>query len=100
MPWPKRPSDVRRLTEWWQASIVEGLSRIVYGLIKKFVFAGMLIEPFLGDPSTRDILAQLDQTPPATVGLHLICLFLYSYLDFSAYSDIAIGLAKLLGCPS
>jgi alginate O-acetyltransferase complex protein AlgI len=88
-----------RETELRAAAIIEGLSRIVYGLIKKFVFAGMLIEPILGDPSTREILGQLDQTAPATVAIHLACLFLYSYLDFSAYSDIAIGASRLFGFP-
>ena len=70
---------------------VEGAGRISIGLAKKFVIADTLALVTL----QPDILADTR----STAGLWLL-LYLYSfqiYLDFSGYSDIAIGLGRLIG---
>jgi alginate O-acetyltransferase complex protein AlgI len=43
------------------------------------------------------MLASLDQVSPLAVWGLLFLSFLYLYLDFSAYSDIAIGSSRLFG---
>jgi alginate O-acetyltransferase complex protein AlgI len=68
-----------------------GVNRILLGLFKKAVladFLGRLVGPVFADPAAYDGAS------------NLIVLYLYSfqvYFDFSAYSDIAIGAAALLG---
>ncbi|MBI5403537.1 MAG: MBOAT family protein [Ignavibacteriae bacterium] len=71
--------------------IEESFKRIVFGLFKKFVVAdwlGFFIAPVWENPGNY----------PA--GIKILALFGYSiqiYLDFSAYSDIAIGASRLYG---
>jgi alginate O-acetyltransferase complex protein AlgI len=68
-----------------------GINRIAIGLAKKALIAdhlGRLVEPVFADPLAFDGAS------------NLLVLYLYAfqvYFDFSAYSDIAIGCAKLLG---
>jgi alginate O-acetyltransferase complex protein AlgI len=78
-----QPLDANRL--------VDGSMRIAVGVFKKFVVADSLallaMEPTL-----------IDRTDSA-LGLWLI-LYIYAfqiYLDFSGYSDVAIGIGKLYG---
>jgi len=65
--------------------------RIVYGLFKKFVIAdwiAYLINPIL------------KSTNENSIEIKILALFGYSiqiYMDFSGYSDIAIGSSKLFG---
>ncbi len=77
--------------------VAEGLTRILYGLIKKFAIAEALIVPLLADPSTEQLAANLAGYRPERVWFHLTFFFLFAYLDFSAYSDIAIGTSRLFG---
>jgi alginate O-acetyltransferase complex protein AlgI len=68
-----------------------GFERILFGLVKAFVLAAQL--GTWADPVLRD---------PAAHGRGILVLALYAeagrfYLDFAGYSDIAIGLARLLG---
>ncbi len=70
----------------------EGLWRITTGLLKKVAIADVL-GAYLVDP----VYAQPDQYSAA---VHLLALYGFAfqiYFDFSGYSDIAIGTAKLLG---
>lgn len=68
-----------------------GFTRIGYGLMKKMVFAdwlGLVVNQVYTDPgrmSTWDLLL-------GTYGFAF-----QIYLDFSAYSDIAVGLARVMG---
>ena len=68
-----------------------GLMRFLRGLAKKLVAAdrlGMLVDAAYADPSA------------VSGGAMLIAVLAYSlqiYLDFSAYSDMAIGCAEMLG---
>lgn len=79
--------------------IVEGTLRIIIGLSKKF-FVGVLVLKALENVSGGGMLAlSADPTalPPYQVWAALGLTLLYVYLDFSAYSDIAIGSSRLFG---
>ena len=69
----------------------ESIMRITIGLIKK-----LFIADYLGK-----YVSLVHETPNGFSGFeHLISMYAYSfqiYFDFSGYSDIAIGLALLLG---
>jgi alginate O-acetyltransferase complex protein AlgI len=90
-----------RAAQWEGQFAIEGLTRIAHGLIKKFVIAGLWLAPlyerWVGVDGTRDLLANLATLSPLKIWLFLILTYLYAYLDFSAYSDIAIGAARLFG---
>jgi D-alanyl-lipoteichoic acid acyltransferase DltB (MBOAT superfamily) len=69
------------------ADALRGIERITFGLFKKFVLAGIIEKVFLF--GFRD------------AGWYLLVeaqfYYLWLYLDFSAYSDIAVGAGHLLG---
>ncbi len=70
---------------------VDGLQQIIWGLFKKTVIADNL------SPFVDNVWANLDTSSGSTI---LLALMLYSfqmYTDFSGYSDMAIGVGKLLG---
>lgn len=70
----------------------DGLLRFLRGLGKKVLIADSLapvVDGAFGQPA-----ASLD---PATAWLGLICFAFQIYFDFSGYSDMAIGLARVLG---
>ncbi len=75
------------------SDIAEGTTRVLTGMLKKVVLADTLtlwITP----------LASADSVAGATRGQIVAALVAYSlriYLDFSGYSDIAIGSARLFG---
>ena len=79
-PWP-----TRQMLTW-------GLLLIVWGLFKKTVVASELatnlVDPVFFDPSAHGAVDLLAATYGYAVQI---------YCDFSAYSDIAIGVAALLG---
>lgn len=77
---------------------VEGVWRIIIGLIKKFVIAEILVFDRLMDECTSSqFLGTLDAVSTGLAWRYLALVFLYGYFDFSAYSDIAIGAARLFG---
>lgn len=86
--------------EWQLQSAVTGVRRICFGLIKIFVIA-QLVQPEvigLGIPATTaDLRDQLPELTSFQAWGFLILAYLYAYLDFSAYSDIAIGASRLYG---
>jgi len=73
------------------ARFMSGLSQVLWGFFKKVAIADSLA-PFVD---------QCFEMPEAFSSLHLmIGIFFYSfqiYCDFSGYSDIAIGLARMMG---
>ena len=78
----------------------EGLVRIAQGLVKKFVAGALVLEALdrvAGRQGATGMLAALDAVPPGAVWALLFLSLLYLYLDFSAYSDIAIGSSRLFG---
>lgn len=83
----------------WQLSfIVEGSMRIIYGLIKKFFIGGVVLSPLFGPyDDAAELLAQIHTLPTYKVWGFLVLSYLYLYMDFSAYSDIAIGASRLFG---
>lgn len=71
---------------------VEGIKRFIRGLGKKVILANTaaLIADKVFMISATDISTQL-------AWLGIICYTLQIYFDFSGYSDMAIGLGKMLG---
>ena len=65
--------------------------RFFVGLFKKFVIADALAWIALNDKFAQQISA------PAWMWILLYCFSLRIYFDFSGYTDIAIGLGRLLG---
>jgi D-alanyl-lipoteichoic acid acyltransferase DltB (MBOAT superfamily) len=81
----QRPKlDARRMDE--------GLFRIFKGLVKKVVLGDWIAAQF-----TDAIFATPEQYSSPEIMLGLYAFTLQLYADFSGYSDIAIGVARLLG---
>lgn len=70
---------------------VDGIKLILWGLFKKVVIADALA------PIVDDIFANYTQYPASTLILGVTMFSFQVYGDFSGYSDIAIGTAKLFG---
>jgi len=71
--------------------IETGFQRILWGLVKKVVFAdrlALMVDQVYADPSGAG-------APVLVVAT--LCFTLQLYLDFSAYTDIALGVARLMG---
>ncbi|MFT7462332.1 MAG: alginate O-acetyltransferase complex protein AlgI [Pseudohongiellaceae bacterium] len=68
-----------------------GFQRILWGLVKKLVVADRLAF-FVGD-----VFAAPGQASGAAVALATVAATAQLYLDFSAYSDIDVGVARMLG---
>lgn len=68
-------------------TVLAGAERIATGLLKKFVFAYAIREAFLTDFQVHGLYALVE----------LPFFLLWLYFDFSAYSDIAVGIGKLMG---
>ncbi len=67
--------------------VLESVERVARGLFKKFVLAYVLRQLFLTDFRSEGLLWFVE----------LQVFFLWLYLDFSAYSDIAVGVGRLIG---
>lgn len=80
--------------------VVEGGLRIAQGFVKKFVLGGAILGymmPRITDGTVDTMLADLGSFNPIEVWALLGFTLAYVYLDFSAYSDIAIGSSRLFG---
>lgn len=86
----ERFEPAERLT---RADFDAGLARVIAGLLKKVVLADFL----LGDLYHGWLLQHAGLPPAAFWLLRWYGVSLLVYLDFSGYSDIAIGLSRLLG---
>ena len=74
------------------ADLIVGTKRILYGLVKKFVLAdrlGLFVNNLFEAPQ--------EQSSIFSLGVASACFTLQMYLDFSAYSDLAIGAGRLFG---
>ncbi|OMP30682.1 MBOAT family protein [Mangrovimonas sp. DI 80] len=71
--------------------IVEGLKLILWGLFKKVAVADAI------GPIVDDMFANYSSYPASTLILGIVMFSFQIYCDFSGYSDIAIGSAKLFG---
>lgn len=74
------------------ALTVSGIKRFVGGLVKKLFFANIL-------GKIADIVYSIDSSilDSRLAWLGVICYSLQIYFDFSAYSDMAIGLGRIFG---
>lgn len=77
-------------------SLAQGAMRIVQGLIKKLVISDMVLANGFSDLTTWQALHDPTVTTPV-LWLYMITAYLTMYMDFSAYSDIAIGASRLFG---
>ncbi|MFQ7574756.1 MAG: MBOAT family O-acyltransferase [Lachnospira sp.] len=75
----------------------DGISRFCVGLAKKTLLANTCASVLAGLlPDTADVLFAQNMTVVAAWMAGILYMF-QIYLDFSAYSDMAIGLGKMIG---
>lgn len=77
-------------TETWD-DFSNGVIRFAFGLAKKVLIAGFIFT------SLQKMDAAINEVSPGVVLLDLLFYSLYLYFDFSAYSDMAVGLSKMFG---
>ncbi len=83
--------QIRQLATPTPAEVSEGLSRIVQGLVKKALIAdylGLFCDLVFDHPQTYSGIE---------VTLAIYAYALQIYFDFSGYSDMAIGMARIVG---
>lgn len=73
-------------------SISNGITRFVIGLFKKAFFANLL-----GEVATLYLDGDIKKVTFVQGWLGIIAYFFQIYFDFSGYSDMAIGLGKMMG---
>ena len=84
-------------------SIHEGINRFCVGLAKKAVVANMcgkLFELFVVSDSlinSAEAVNIVSKKSAASLWLGMLMFSMQIYLDFSAYSDMAIGMGKMIG---
>jgi len=81
--------ELRR--EWRSSSIGEGALLFLWGLYKKTVIADNLA------PIVNAAFAAPEQTAPALMLSGILGFAVQIYCDFSGYSDMARGIARMLG---
>lgn len=77
-----------------------GVWRFIIGLAKKSVLAnvcGSVADSFLVKDGTLNAAAILEGRSVVAVWIGVLAYMLQIYLDFSAYSDMAIGMGKMIG---
>lgn len=103
-----RYSDVQREITQRKTNISEisqGISRFTVGLAKKALIANMcgslsdqlLVSDALMASSLETALAELSSRSAAGLWFGVLFYMLQIYLDFSAYSDMAIGMGLMVG---
>jgi alginate O-acetyltransferase complex protein AlgI len=83
--------QIQQKRSFMYAQAVVGLKLILWGLFKKVVIADSL------GPLVDDIFSNYSAYPSSTLILGAVFFSFQIYGDFSGYSDIAIGTAKLFG---
>lgn len=81
--------QVRRVFDYDQAS--DGMRQILWGLFKKVVIADNCAI------FTSDVFEQYKTLPGSSLLFGALLFTIQLYADFSGYSDMAIGIASLLG---
>ncbi len=82
------------------AFVVEGLTRIAQGLVKRFILVDQLthLAVYLAGENIVDFAHGVGgQQGALVVWAYLFVAVVILYLDFSAYTDIAIGASRLFG---
>ena len=76
----------------FRSDLAAGLERIVHGLFKKTVLAAIVF-PY----TLKNIGVPIEAMTFWQIIMGLYALALYFYFDFSGYSDLAIGSARIMG---
>lgn len=83
--------QIRNLGSFNRETVAEGIRMFLWGAFKKFVIASSLYSP----------VHQIYSDVYSYSGLQLLLVFLvqtiYIYTDFSGYTDMALGSARILG---
>ena len=90
----------REITGFETRFLTEGMLRIAQGLVKKFVLGRIVLElteNLTGKTGVAGLAMADTASSPAMVWSVLFLTLVYVYLDFSGYSDIAIGSSRLFG---
>lgn len=77
--------------------VIDGVTRIIHGLVKKMVLAEIILRPAFDFAANGQLVRELPRTPVWSVWLSAAVVYLYLYMDFSSYSDIAVGASRLFG---
>ncbi len=80
--------------------VAYGIRRFTVGLAKKAILAnycGSLADTFLVATDAANGAAALAARPALSILLGSLCYTMQIYLDFSAYSDMAIGMGRMIG---
>lgn len=83
--------QIKRSRSFDAARAAEGTRQMIWGFFKKIVIADSLA------PAVNDIFLNYESYSGGTLILGIIFFAVQIYGDFSGYSDIALGTAKLLG---
>lgn len=81
-------------------SLSYGVWRFCIGLAKKSVLAnacGSMADAFLVKDGISNAVSVLEQRSVVAVWIGVLAYMLQIYLDFSAYSDMAIGMGSMIG---
>jgi alginate O-acetyltransferase complex protein AlgI len=92
--------QITKENEFRIAFVVEGLTRIAQGLVKRFVLVeqlGHLVVYYSGENIVDFADGVGGQPGVFAVWAYLVIALVVLYLDFSAYSDMAIGASRLFG---
>lgn len=73
-----------------EEGFVRGMKRFIIGILRKVLIANQIGALF-------DAIRAAEDISVATAWLGLMCFTIQLYFDFSAYSDMAIGLGLMLG---
>ena len=84
------------------ADVSRGVTRFAVGLAKKAVLAngcGAIVDAFFSNSDTGAMLSasEIATLPALAVIIGVFAYMLQLYLDFSAYSDMAIGMGLMIG---
>ncbi len=88
---PKLVPQYKKARLFCYYGVVDGLLRIVYGAFKKVVVAngiGIIVDGYFNS---------LGGEPNLSLTIAMVLYFFQIYADFSGYSDMAIGSAKVVG---
>jgi alginate O-acetyltransferase complex protein AlgI len=85
-------SDDLKIAHASTSMMAEGVERFIIGLAKK-----LLIADIVAIPADRAFALAPDLLTSQMAWAGLICYALQIYFDFSAYSDMAIGIGRILG---
>ena len=85
-------ADQIRSREFASSRFVSGLLRFCSGLGKKVLIANVL-----GELADKAFAAKVGELSASLAWLGIFCYSFQIYFDFSGYSDMAIGLGRMLG---